>query len=178
MRAVTTLISVIVFYIAHYSLSCASQDHANGRRNLSLHSNVWDAEYNKGDWSYLATNHLERARIGIYYSSFYQTLAHNQHLLDVGCGEGHLSDLFPRQKSQYYHGIDVSGAAIAKANRKRPAYDFAHANAANYKPTAGGAQKFKMIVFSEMIYYIDHKTVIPYYASNYLEANGTIGERG
>ena len=42
----------------------------------------------------------------------------------------------------------------------------------DYKP-AGPVSKFKMIVFSEMIYYIDHKTVLPHYANNYLEQNGT-----
>ena len=146
--------------------------HADDRKNLSLENNVWDLEYSKGHWSYLATNPLERSRLGIIYSSFYQTLANKNHLLDVGCGEGALSDLFVGPKAHYYHGIDVSKVAIEKAKTKRPHFDFMHANAMDYKPT-GPVSKFKIIIFSEMIYYIDHKTVLPYYASNYLEPNGT-----
>ena len=56
-----------------------------------------------GDWAYLATNPLERARLGVIYSSFYQPLASKHHLLDVGCGEGGLSDLFPRCVTLSYH---------------------------------------------------------------------------
>ena len=146
--------------------------HADDRKNLSLENNVWDREYSKGDWSYLATNPLERSRMGVIYSSFYQTLANKNHLLDVGCGEGALSDLFVGPNAHYYHGIDVSKVAIEKAKTKRPRFDFAHANAEDYKPV-GPVTKFKMIVFSEMIYYIDHKVVLPHYARNYLEPNGT-----
>jgi len=73
-----------------------TKGHADDRLNVKLEKNVWDVEYGKGDWSYLATNPVERARLGVIYSSFYQPMANRQHLLDVGCGEGGLSDLFPR----------------------------------------------------------------------------------
>ena len=119
--------------------------HADDRKNLTLDNNVWDLEYSKGDWSYLATNPLERSRLGIIYSSFYQTMANKNHLLDVGCGEGALSDLFLGPNAHHYHGIDVSKVAIEKAKIKRPHFDFAHANAMDYKP-AGPVTKFKMIV--------------------------------
>ena len=146
--------------------------HADDRKNLPLDNNVWDREYDKGDWSYLATNPLERSRLGIIYSSFYHTMSNKGHLLDVGCGEGALSDMFVGPNAHFYHGIDVSNVAIEKAKTKRPHFDFSHANAMDYKP-AGPITKFKMIVFSEMIYYIDHKAVLPHYATNYLEPNGT-----
>ena len=62
--------------------------------------------------------------MGIIYSSFYQTLANKNHLLDVGCGEGALSDLFLGPNAHHYHGIDVSKVAIEKAKIKRPHFDF------------------------------------------------------
>ena len=166
---------LVVFSLCHHFIQSTVHrglGHADDRKNLTLDNNVWDLEYSKGDWSYLATNPLERSRLGIIYSSFYQTMANKNHLLDVGCGEGALSDLFLGPNAHHYHGIDVSKVAIEKAKIKRPHFDFSHANAMDYKPS-GPVTKFKMIVFSEMIYYIDHKTVLPHYANNYLEPNGT-----
>ena len=141
--------------------------------NYSLQSNVWDNGYRDGTWRYLATEPTERARLGTIYGSYYLVYARHGHLLDVGCGEGALTEFFPHQHSKYYHGVDVSSVAITTAKSVHPKFEFIHAKAEDFTPPQGGPEKYMMIVFSEMIYYLDHLAVINKYL-NFLEPNGTI----
>ena len=57
--------------------------------NLSIAE--WNEQYENGAWQYLNTEPLELARssvIGVYY----QTYGNRGAILDVGCGEGVLTD--------------------------------------------------------------------------------------
>lgn len=160
---VNSILIVLLIIVLSFPLSLC-KDHSTDRTDVPLKDNVWDKEYEKGIWSYLAQNPLERARAGVIYGAFYQIYDPQGHLLDVGCGEGALSDLFPRHLAKYYHGIDVSSIAIEKAKQKRPHFDFGHAKAETYVPAANQTFKtFKMIVFSEMIYYVNHVDVLSRY---------------
>jgi SAM-dependent methyltransferase len=138
----------------------------------SLKHNIWDNGYEDGTWRYLATNPMERARLGTIYGAYYLVYAKHGHLLDVGCGEGALAEFFPPH-SPFYHGVDVSSVALATARVLRPNFEFIHANAEDFVPPATGPQLYKMIVFSEMIYYCDHNALVKKYL-NLLEPNGTM----
>ena len=53
----------------------------------------------------MSTNPLERSRLGVIFSSYYLVYAKGETVLDVGCGEGVLSDLLPVRYAQYYEGL-------------------------------------------------------------------------
>ena len=86
----------------------------------------WNKEYSKGDWKYLDAVAIERARASLI-AVFYQTYSHNGgggQILDVGCGEGVLSDYLTEQQKKDYTGVDISEVAInlAKEKRKIPTF--------------------------------------------------------
>lgn len=89
-------------------------------------------------------------------------------LLDVGCGEGTLSDFIPAHKKSKYVGIDTSDEAIKLATQKRK-LNFLHATAENFTPK----DQFDIIVFNEMLYYVDHVAILQRF-SKFLSKNGII----
>lgn len=134
--------------------------------NLSIAE--WNEQYGNGAWQYLNTEPLELARssvIGVYY----QTYGNRGAILDVGCGEGVLTDMLHKRKSVLYTGIDLSKVAINNAKQKRPGFDFQCENLASYVPT----KSFNIIVFNEVLYYVDHERELVRY-SKYLKKNGKI----
>ena len=70
----------------------------------------------------------------------------------------------------HYVGVDISKEAvrIAKTKRKSP-LKFVHAQAHMFQPT----HKFDMIIFSEMLYYVEHEKILAQYGK-YLTPNGVI----
>ena len=92
-------------------------------------------------------------------------------VLDVGCGEGMLSDFLTDSQKQKYLGIDVSETAIRKAKEKRKTVSFIHSTAEEFVPPNGA--KYNVIVFSEMLYYVNHMEIIKKY-SQFLHHDGVI----
>jgi len=94
----------------------------------------------------------------------------NASILDVGCGEGAISDFIsPQQKSKYV-GVDISKQAIQQAKSKRgPPLRFVQSAAHTFQPK----NKFDVIVFSEVLYYVEYKKVLEQYAG-YLNPHGII----
>lgn len=131
----------------------------------------WDTEWSSGAWEYQDIVAVERSRTAIIGSVFAQMYApKNGSLLDIGCGEGIISDyLLPEQKAHYV-GVDISKEAIklAKSKRKSP-QKFVHAAAHQFVPQ----HKFDVIVFSEVLYYVEHEKVLNQYAK-FLNPNGII----
>lgn len=141
-------------------------------RHYNISEKDWNNQFRKGKWKYLNDVGLERARNAIISGVFIQKLSSSDsYILDVGCGEGTLSDfLHPNQRS-LYQGIDLSSEAIHIANQKRPGLSFTVASVEEFKPTQG--KLYSVIVFNEMLYYVDHLSILTKFA-NFLAPGGII----
>ena len=146
----------------------------------------WEEEWGKGLWDYMDVQTTERSKNAVIGSVFTQeVIGKNGTLLDVGCGEGAISDhLLP---TQIYVGMDISKEAIRRAKEKRGANQgstennvisanimshqrkFVHMNAYDFVPS----HKFDVIVFSDMLYYLDHENLLKQYA-RYLNPGGHV----
>lgn len=131
----------------------------------------WDKEWKSGAWTYLEKIAVERSRIAIIGGVLIPMYTGgNSSVLDIGCGEGAISDfLSPIQRSRYV-GVDISKEAIsvAKASRGAPR-KFVHAAAHLFSPM----HKFDVIIFSDMLYYVEHEKILKQYDS-YLNPNGIV----
>ena len=125
----------------------------------------WEQEWKDGSWDYMDRQTTERSKNAIIGSVFVQEAMGNRKngtVLDVGCGEGAISDhLLP---TQLYVGMDISKEAIQRAKEKRSGEHndpllrrkFVNMNAYDFVPT----HKFDVIVFSDMLYYLDHEKLL------------------
>ena len=115
-------------------------------------------------------NGVERSRaavIGGVLSSLYASSV-NASLLDVGCGEGAISDFITMNQKAKYVGVDISKEAIHLAKSKRgPPLRFVHSAAHTFQPK----NNFDVVVFSEVLYYVEHEKVISQYLE-YLNPKG------
>jgi len=68
-------------------------------------------------------------------------------------------------------GVDVSQIAINLARQRHPTATFIHSDLLDFEPPP--QTKYSMIVFSEVIYYVNHIQVLRKY-SKYLEDGGVI----
>lgn len=144
---------------------------------VSRHYNVseaaWDAQFSKGTWDYLGKVAIERARNSVISGVFALSYAANGRVLDVGCGEGVLSDYLTEKQRKQYLGIDVSKEAIKIANQRREGLNFLQTDALTFVPPDGVT--YDVIIFNEMLYYTDHKDVLKKYSTNqFLSKNGII----
>ena len=131
--------------------------------------NKWDKEWRSGEWTYMETIAVERSRIAVIGGVFIQMFTHqNASVLDIGCGEGAISDfLTPPQQSKYV-GLDISKEAIIVAKKKRGGLrKFVHANLYDFKPV----HKYDAIIFSDVLYYVEYEKVLQQYAT-YLNPGG------
>lgn len=130
----------------------------------------WNQEYKAGRWAFIDRVAIERSKHALIAGVFIQQYGDNASVLDVGCGEGTLSDfLWPLQKKLYV-GIDISSEAVRIGKAKRN-LNFIQTSTDDYIPI--NDIKFDVIVFNEMLYYVDHTKTMKKY-SNYLSDNGII----
>ena len=150
---------------------------ANGAAAKSRHYNIssanWEKEFSGGNWDYLGKIPVERARNSVICGVFALQHAPSGKILDVGCGEGVLSDYLNEEQKKHYMGIDLSHEAIKIAKKKRETLSFMQADASAFVPTPG--QTYDIIVFNEMLYYMNHKEILEKYSTPaYLSAGGII----
>lgn len=137
-----------------------------------MHSEkTWDKEWKSGAWEYLETVAVERSRIAVIGGVLIPMYAaKNASVLEVGCGEGAITDYFPAAQKASYVGLDISKEAIHAAKKARgPPMKFVHAAAHNFQPT----HKFDAVVFSEVLYYVEYEKVLAQYRE-YLNPNGIV----
>ena len=80
------------------------------------------------------------------------------------------ADYLPPSQKIHYVGVDISKEVVRIAKSKRkPPLKFVYAQAHMFRPT----QKFDMIIFSEMLYYVEHQKILSQYGE-YLTPNGII----
>jgi len=134
---------------------------------LKVDKEKWNKEFSKGRWSCLDSNPKERARhavIGMYCQYF----SPKGKILDVGCGEGTLTDFLSETQKKKYIGIDISSEAIKIANKKRK-LNFQRVQAEQFKTK----NEFDIIVFNEALYYLDDIEILKKY-SEFLKDKGII----
>ena len=133
----------------------------------------WDKEWSSGAWRYQETVPVERSRIAVIGGVLVQMYAPhaNSTVLEIGCGEGAVSDFLTEIQKPGYVGVDISKEAIAIAKSKRQAggMRFVHAAAHKFQPST----KFDVIIFSEVLYYTEYEKIMDQY-SNYLNPTGIV----
>jgi len=119
-----------------------------GRRSDGLlqSAQTWEAQYAAGRWDFLAQL-PELARFSIL-AGYICHLKPGGAVLDTGCGQGVLLRRLPSSCYSRYVGIDVSGSAIAVAQKQQnDRSTFLAADCEEYSP----AEHFDVMVFNEVL---------------------------
>jgi 2-polyprenyl-3-methyl-5-hydroxy-6-metoxy-1,4-benzoquinol methylase len=146
---------------------------AAGVRHYNITEKQWDTQFSKGKWDYLGQVAIERARNSVIIGVFAHHFALNGRVLDIGCGEGALADFLNEEQKKKYLGLDLSTEAIRIAKQKRNHLSFLVSDAEKYLPLPG--HEADVIVFNEMLYYMDHVKVLKQYSGGqYLAKDGII----
>lgn len=121
-------------------------------RPIGTDRELWETRFAEGAWDRLH-GIGELARYSIIAGSI-QFLTRRGRILDVGCGEGLLSERLCPNAYATYLGIDLSVVAIEKANQRKDPQesrrDFLVADVESFT----GDGKFDAIVFNECLYYL------------------------
>ena len=133
----------------------------------------WDKEWANGAWNYQEKVPVERSRIAVIGGVLVQMWAPiaNATVLEIGCGEGAVSDFLTEAQKPGYVGVDISkeAIAIAKSKRQSQGLRFVHAPAHKFQPSG----KFDVIIFSEVLYYTEYEKILDQY-STYLTPTGIV----
>ena len=130
----------------------------------------WDQQWKSGAWDYMDKVAVERSKIAIIGGVFAHIYTNNNaSVLDMGCGEGAMSDFLSEGQKQRYLGVDLSKEAIVNARMKRPKLKFLHSGVYQFVPH----HQFDIIVFSDVLYYVEHEKILQQY-SKYLTPTGII----
>jgi 2-polyprenyl-3-methyl-5-hydroxy-6-metoxy-1,4-benzoquinol methylase len=118
-------------------------------------SEYWDERF-ENVYCKVLENASEMGRHGVIAEIINRTVLKGN-ILDVGCGTGILSALVDLKRFQYL-GIDISEVALrsAKEKRKKPNVTFQRASIESFDPQ----HQFDVIVFNEVLYYLDYKNVV------------------
>jgi 2-polyprenyl-3-methyl-5-hydroxy-6-metoxy-1,4-benzoquinol methylase len=134
---------------------------------IKARATQWNDEYANGKWDYLGENTSEKSRSAVI-AMYCQHFASSGRILDVGCGKGTLFEfLNDRQKNNYF-GIDVSEVAVAEA-RQRVGLKAVVEDADKFHTE----EKFDIIIFNEVLYYLDYRAALIKYSS-LLNENGIV----
>ncbi|MEM5299208.1 class I SAM-dependent methyltransferase [Burkholderia sp. JPY481] len=118
--------------------------------SVSISDATWNQAYGSGTWDYLGTT-PEIARYSVI-AGYCKHLKPAARVLDVGCGAGVLASWLSGASISSYFGIDLSEVAIEQARQANiDGAEFAVADAATFEPS----QIFDVIVFNEMLYYLE-----------------------
>lgn len=141
-------------------------------RPIRTNRALWESRYTEGAWDRLH----DIGELGRYsvITGYIQFLTRTGNILDVGCGEGLLSQKLCQSAYAKYLGIDLSAVAIDKANQRRDAQDSRCAFLAADVETFTTDAKFDVIVFNECLYYLPAPVETLRRYEGFLATNGAI----
>ena len=127
----------------------------------------WQKEYASGRWEYMwGLDELVRYSNIMAYVRY---LKPRGSILDLGSGEGILQERLGAESYSRYIGVDISQSAIKKAQvRQDGKTTFICADLVTFVPDCS----FDVIVFNEILYYLDDPLSIMKYYARFLEPNG------
>lgn len=126
----------------------AEMEKRQGRGDMPLPREDWEAQYRAGEWSYLRD--LDQGARYSVIAGYVQSLKRDGCLLDVGCGEGVLVERLKGIPYGKFVGIDISAEAIARAQEKCHERSlFIQVDAEEFV----AEEKFDVIIFNEVLYY-------------------------
>lgn len=126
----------------------------------------WEQQFRQGSWDFLKS--LQEIPRYCVLCSYMKHLGRSISLLDVGCGEGLLLKFCEREWLVSYSGLDISQTALDKIKTLLPG-DRLICSALEEFSTD---EKFDVILFNEVLYYIhDPETHLNKFC-NYLNPGG------
>lgn len=118
----------------------------------------WNRQYSSGRWDSLESE-KEAARYQQIIRFIEQLGPKDPTVLDIGCGDGVLTQRMKPVSYNTFLGVDYAAASIEKARKRQlPNAEFQVADALHFEP----ARVFDVIVFNEAFYYIEdsHKKTV------------------
>jgi len=140
-----------------------------GYRPHRVSTQTWDRQYRAGHWDFLGR--LDNLGGLLTVFGYCQYLSPDA-ILDVGCGEGLLANKLKVLPYRQFVGVDISSAAIAKAQRLLgdARTSFVVGDAHEFVPEMA----FDVIIFNQCLYYMpDPVGMIRRYAK-FLKPSGRI----
>lgn len=131
---------------------------------------LWDQEFSAAHWDFIDDT------AGDYVYTHLEEHLKNGSILDLGCGPGNTANELAASAYTLYVGVDISGAALAKAMKRteqegRAAKNsFTRSDFLGYRPN----QQFDVILFRESMYHVPLNKVKPIldHYSKYLKDEG------
>lgn len=126
----------------------------------------WNYKYQKGIWDYMVT---EENRYVTIVEFIKETQINKPSILDLGCGYGALNSYLEDECYSSFLGIDLSSVAIQRAKNANYANSkFLSADIHQFQPR----NKFDIIIFNEVLYYLDNQLEIVEKYANYFNQTG------
>jgi SAM-dependent methyltransferase len=131
----------------------------------SIKKRLWDRDFSSGKWNFIDNT------MGDCVYPYLEKYAHNGNILDLGCGPGNTANELASEVYRSYVGVDISEAALAKAEKRTQENGRADKNSfvvsdfLGYKPT----QEFDIILFRESLYHVPYgqvKKILDKYSKN------------
>jgi len=137
---------------------------------MPVSRDAWDAEYERGRWSYL-TNPQEMARYAVI-AAYVARHCPAFHVLDLGCGEGLLASYFTNDQMLHYTGLDMSEVALSKVALPEAKRTLICADIETFE--FPNEARFDAIVLNEVLYYPRRPMEVFDRLTNHLSPGGVI----
>jgi SAM-dependent methyltransferase len=121
----------------------------------------WERQFASGVWERLKEGQPNTAELARLILDYARTKPERIRVLDVGCGNGGLARRIADAVN--YTGIDIAESAVVSARRVAPRGTFIVGDAMNPPENLG---IFDVLVFSELLYYLDPRIVLPRYRTH------------
>lgn len=118
----------------------------------------WERQFAAGTWDRLQEGQPNTIKLARLIRDYANAKNRRIRVLDVGCGNGGLARIIADTVD--YTGVDISTSAIASARKFAPHGTFIAGDAMNPDTNLG---VFDAIVFSELLYYLDPRIIVPRY---------------